>query len=170
MLETYIRSAPEGYCNKVTAELARSFGSVEQRWETITGENPVSSGFAFIIPIFHEKKHLPGVLKAVDLQVIPDRVATSYMFIINGTLADPIETSTDNAIVMDYISRHCDPQDIERISAENYFRQIGIDISTIDQGLICYEVVIARDSRANRSYTILNTTTAGKAGALNIGN
>ncbi len=156
--------APLGYQSSI-AELVLTQNNeilpeTESRnnWILETGEEPENSKLSIIVPIHNEQKHLPSFLSALMFLDIPQGVQADF-YLVNNASND---LSYD--ILFDFL---------ENLANTN---KLELDIHEIPQELL--RAALIWDCEINIGYKIqigtisfnlINTTTPGKANALNIG-
>lgn len=121
----------------------------EKRWEEETGVKPGDSYFTLIVPIHNEEDSLPSFLGTLMLSDVPSTVNMQVIFVTNACT----DLSVD--IIGAFLS------DLGSV-------EIGDVVGDfIDQGMDRCCAVVEKD---HFTYTHINTSTAGKANALHIGN
>ena len=121
----------------------------KERWEHETGIKPEASSFTLIVPIYNEENSLPSFLHTLMLSDIPAQVSMQVIFVTNM----------------------CVDRSVEYIRAfmahlgEVEFQDILDDFG--DQNMDRRYAVVRRDRHI---YMHINTSSPGKAHALDIGN
>lgn len=123
--------------------------ALEKRWKSLTHTDPNATRFSIIIPVRNERYSLPSFLGALLTSEIPNSADVQFLFIVNN--------SSDES--MDMIKH--------RLSWINQPSEVSLPPSEFDakRPNTAFQV-----SCCNIRFIVIETATAGKANALNIGN
>lgn len=125
-------------------------------WTEITGVEANDSKFTIIIPIHDEAKFLPSVLSSFKGLLLPSGGNINVVFVTNNC--------SDNSqfIVEDFLRNisSAEHREIETTSLNPSVREIDRNATTVES---------ITDNRGIK-FSYINTSTPGKANALNIGN
>lgn len=132
---------------------AKVENGTRNRWKEKTGLEPQDSRFTVIVPIHNEERFLPAALGAIARSDIPSSAHVNFVFVTNNC------TDSSSQIVDQFM---------------NTFGKVGKntflpgDINELkDLGL---DAEYSSTTYGNMTFTRLNTSTASKANALNLGN
>lgn len=132
-----------------TDSIEKALGKIQTaRWEKETGVPCDQTHFTVVIPIHNEARALPSHLATLMHSDIPDTVDAQFLFIVNGS------TDKSRMIVEQFLHRIGNPEEDEVHSQRD--------------PKLKPKVLFVRRNRV--VFTLLETPTASKANALNIGN
>ncbi len=123
------------------------------RWKEITGLDPEASRFTIIVPIHNEERYLPAALSSLAVSDIPSSAHVNFVFVTNNS------TDKSSEIVGQFMESF-GPVMISTFGAEELER-------LKDSGL---NPLRSTTQFGNMTLTHIDTTTIGKANALNLGN
>lgn len=124
-----------------------------KRWIDITGLEPQDSRFTVIVPIHNEERFLPAALGAIARSDIPSSAHVNFVFVTNNC------TDSSPQIVDQFMSTFGEvgkntfpPRDIDELKGTG----LDTEYSSTNYG--------------NMTFRHINSSTASKANALNLGN
>ena len=150
--------APSGW-HAAHSEFWKKYASREfeegtnARWKEATGVAPEESHFTLMIPIHNEEKYLPDALGALIVSDVPSTVNMNVLFVTNAS------TDASALTIRKFM------EGIGEVH-EGIF-DLGLLDVLEDEGL---NPQFATTRVGNTTFTHIDTQTAGKANAMNIGN
>lgn len=121
----------------------------KRRWLELTGTEPSETHFSVIIPVHNEQRSLPSFLGALFVSELPSSADIQIIFVINA--------SSDQSAALIKKRLACIHSPVETKLPLSMFDANRLDMA--------FEVC-----QANIRFLVVETPTAGKANALNLGN